>query len=109
MEAYMPYIATVLCSILTFIGSILVNRKNQKSELLKMQKEHEYEMEKQKGDFNHKIALLEKEMSLKAETQIMADLSSRIIDAVCGSDPVKQAINAQAMRSFTSRNTHRKG
>ncbi len=103
MKDYLPYIVSVLGSLISFLASLLVNRKTNKAQLEQMKKQHEYDMEMQKQELENKIALIEKEYALKAGTQMITDFTSKTIDAVYNAEPVKQELNKQSFRAFTAK------
>ncbi len=108
MKEYLPYIVTLICSALSFIASIWVCKKNNKVELEKAEQCHKNELEKMKQEFENKMALIEKEYALKAGTQIVTDFADKTMEAIYSSSTVKEEINKQAFRSFTSKKTKRR-
>lgn len=103
MKEYLPYIVSIITALISFIGSLCVSKKNNKSELEKMKLEHEQTMERNKQEQDARIAQLEREYALKMGTQIVADITDKTLDAVYSSNSVKDAINKQAMKSFSGR------
>ena len=72
MKEYLPYIASVLCSVISGFASYAVARKQSKADIQKLEKQHEldldkerekFEMEKEKMtiDHQHQMELLQKE------------------------------------------------
>ena len=51
MEQYLPYIVTVLCSVISGIASYSASRRQAKTDLEKLQKQHELEIEKEREMF----------------------------------------------------------
>ena len=111
MEEYLPYIVSVATALLSFIGSVLINRKNNKAEIEKMKLEHQQIMERNKQEQDAKIAYLEKEYGMKMGTQIVEDFTQKTTEAIYSAPAVKQAINAQAKQSFLNsrKNKRNKG
>ena len=78
---YLPYIVSILCSIITGITSYMAARKQSKSDLQKLMKQHELDIEKEREKFamekermeidhKHQLELLHKE----TENQLGSDL-----------------------------------
>ena len=83
MDKYLPYIATVVCAIVSGIASYLAARKQSKADLQKLMKQHELDIEKEREKFamekekmelehKHQLELKQKEM----ENQLGTDLIS---------------------------------
>lgn len=85
MKEYMPYIVSVVCSLISGFVSYSIARKQTKSDLEKLEKQHELDIEKEREKFamekermelehKHQLELKEKEM----ENQVGADLFSAV-------------------------------
>ena len=83
MEKYLPYIVTVLCSLISGIASYSVSRRQAKADIEKLQKQHEldiererelFAMEKERMELEHKYQIESKQKEL--ENQMGADLIS---------------------------------
>ena len=72
MEQYLPYIATVLCSLISGIASYAASRRQSKADLDKLKKQHELDIEKEREIFamqkermelehKHQLELMQKE------------------------------------------------
>lgn len=83
MEKYLPYIATVICAVISGFASYFASRRQAKADLQKLEKQHELDIEKEREKFamekermeldhKHQLELKEKEM----ENQLGADLIS---------------------------------
>ena len=86
MEQYLPYIATVVCSVLSGLASYSASRRQAKADLEKLQKQHELELEKEREKFSmekekmelehkHQLELQQKEM----ENQLGSDVISTMM------------------------------
>ena len=86
MEQYLPYIATVVCSVISGIASYSASRRQTKADLEKLQKQHELELEKEREKFSmekekmelehkHQLELQQKEM----ENQLGSDVISTMM------------------------------
>ena len=86
MEQYLPYIATVVCSVISGIASYSASRRQAKADLEKLQKQHELELEKEREKFSmekekmelehkHQLELQQKEM----ENQLGSDVISTMM------------------------------
>lgn len=109
MEEYLPYIVTVLCSLISGFGSYFAARKQSKTELQKLQKQHEldiekerelFAMEKEKMELEHKhqLELKQKEM----ENQLGANLTNTLISEAMKMPEVRQQF-AQGVRSSSKK------
>ena len=47
MDKYLPYIATVICAIVSGLASYMASRKQAKSDLQKLMKQHELDIKKE--------------------------------------------------------------
>ena len=52
MEKYLPYIASTACAIISGISSYIAARRQAKSDLHKLMKQHELDIEKEREKFN---------------------------------------------------------
>ena len=105
MDQYLPYLATVLCSLISGIASYLASRRQSKADLSKLQKQHEldiekerelFAMEKEKMELEHKhqLELKQKEM----ENQLGANLTNTLISEAMKMPEVRQQF-AQGVRN----------
>lgn len=83
MEKYLPYIVTIICTVISGIASYLAARKQSKSDIQKLMTQHELDIEKEREKFamekekmeiehRHQLELKQKEM----ENQLGTDLIS---------------------------------
>ncbi len=86
MDEYMPYITTIICSMLSGFASYIASRKQNKADLEKLEKQHKldiekerelFKMEKEKMELEHKhqLELSQKDM----ENQLGANLTNTLI------------------------------
>lgn len=97
MDEYMPYITTIICSMLSGFASYIASRKQNKADLEKLEKQHKsdleklekqheldiekerelFKMEKEKMELEHKhqLELNQKDM----ENQLGANLTNTLI------------------------------
>ena len=108
MKEYLPYIVSVITALLSFFGSLWVNRRNNKADIEKMKIEHEQIMERNKQEQDAKIAQLEKEYALKMGTQMITNFTDKTIDAMYSSNAVKEELNKQALKSIAAKKTKRR-
>ena len=71
MEKYLPYIVTVLCSLLSGFGSYFAARRQAKAELQKLQKQHELDLEAERERFKMEIEKMELEHKQQMEQKLM--------------------------------------
>lgn len=104
MEQYLPYIATVLCSLISGIASYSASRRQSKADLEKLQKQHELDIEKEREMFamqkermelehKHQLELMQKEM----ENQLGASFTSTLLTEAMKMPEVRQQF-AQGVR-----------
>ena len=104
MEKYLPYIVTVLCSLISGFASYFAARRQAKSELQKLQKQHDldleaererFKMEKEKMELEHKQQMERKTMEMSA--QLGGDLISTVmqsfLNSSAGQSFMQDAIN----------------
>ena len=105
MEKYLPYIVTVLCSLISGFGSYFAARRQSNAELQKLQKRHEldiekerelFAMEKEKMELEHKHQLELKQKEL--ENQLGANLTNTLIAEAMKMPKVRQQF-AQGVRN----------
>ena len=85
MDKYLPYIATVVCAIISGIASYMAARKQSKSDLQKLMKQHELDIEKEREKFAMEKEKMEIEYRYRLElqqqetgNQVGADLISTV-------------------------------
>ena len=85
MEQYLPYIVTVLCSVISGIASYSASRRQAKADLEKLQKQHELDIEKEREKFSmekekmelehkHQLELQQKEMENQLGTDVISTM-----------------------------------
>ena len=86
MDKYLPYIATVICAIVSGLASYMASRKQAKSDLQKLMKQHEldikkerekFTMEKEKMEIEHKHQLELKQKEMEKEIDEYRELNGR--------------------------------
>lgn len=108
MEEYLPYIVSVATALLSFIGSVLINRKNNKAEIEKMKLEHQQTLERNKQEQDARIAYLEKEIGMKMGAQIVEDFTKKTTEAIFSAPAVSHAINESAKQSFLNKRKNKR-
>ena len=97
MNAYLPYIVSVLCALIAGVTSYVVARKQSKTDIQKLEKQYEldlekerekFTMEKEKMELEHKyqLELKEKEMANQVGTDVVSTL-------------VKECVRSPAVRA----------
>ncbi len=85
MDKYLPYIVTIVCTLISGFASYFAARRQSKADIEKLQTQHKLDIEKEREMFamekerielehKHQLELKEKEM----ETQLGTDLISTI-------------------------------
>lgn len=86
----MPYIVSILCSIIAAISSVVISRKETKTEIEKLVKQHEfemetekerhkYEMEKQNLEHKHQLDMLKVEAENKLGSDVINTMMSEMM------------------------------
>ena len=102
MEKYLPYIATVVCAIISGIASYIAARKQSKSDLQKLMKQHELDIEKEREKFalekekmelehKHQLELKQKEMENQLGTDIFSTVTKAYIQSPAGQAQMRKA------------------
>ena len=100
MKEYLPYIVSIICAVLSLSGSVLICKKNNKTELEKLKMEQEFELKKTQKELEDKIELLNHEYALKAGTNIVETFTSQATNAIFNSTAVTNEINKKTTRAF---------
>ena len=109
MEEYLPYIVTVLCSLISGIASYSASRRQSKADLEKLQKQHELDIEKERELFamqkdrmelehKHQLELMQKEF----ENQLGANFTNTVITEAMKMPEVRQQF-AQGVRKSSKK------
>ena len=100
MEQYLPYIVTVLCSLISGIASYSAARRQAKSDLEKLQKQHELDIEKEREMFamqkermelEHKHQLELKQIEM--ENQLGSTFTTTLMNEVMKMPEIRQQIS----------------
>ena len=105
MEQYLPYIVTILCSLISGIASYLASRRQTKADLEKLQTQHELDIEKEREMFTmqkermelehkHQLELKQKEL----ENQLGANFTNTLLTEAMKMPEVRQQF-AQGVRN----------
>ncbi|MGM9587126.1 MAG: hypothetical protein ACI3VA_06540 [Candidatus Limivicinus sp.] len=104
MEQYLPYIVTVLCSVISGIASYSASRRQAKADLEKLQKQHELDIEKEREKFamekermelehKHQLELKQKEMENQLGTDVMSTLVKEYVRSPAGQAQMRSTAN----------------
>ena len=105
MEQYLPYIVTILCSLISGVASYLASRRQTKADLEKLQKQHELDIEKEREMFamqkermelehKHQLELKQKEL----ENQLGANFTNTLLTEAMKMPEFRQQF-AQSVRN----------
>ena len=108
MKDYLPYIVSIIAATLSFVGSLIICRKNSKADIEKMKLEHIQILERNKQEQDARIAQLEKEYALKAGTQMVTSFADKTLDAVYSTPAVREELNKRAFQSISHKKGRRK-
>lgn len=102
MEQYLPYIVTVLCSVISGIASYSASRRQAKTDLEKLQKQHELDIEKEREMFvmqkermelehRHQLELKQKEMENQLGTDLISTMAKEYMRSPAGQAQMRSA------------------
>lgn len=109
MDTYLPYIVSILCSAIAGFASWAVARKQAKTDIQKLEKQHEldiekerekFEIEKERMELEHKYQLDLKQKEI--DNQMGVSLTNTLIAEAMKMPEVRQQI-AQGVRSGKKR------
>lgn len=100
MEQYLPYIVTILCSLISGVASYLASRRQTKADLEKLQKQHELDIEKEREMFEmqkermelehrHQLELKQKEMENQLGTDLIATMAKEYMRSPAGQAQIR--------------------
>ena len=87
MEVYVPYIVTVLCSLISGFGSYFASRRQNRADLEKLEKQHKLEIEKER----EKFAMEKEKMEIEHKHQL--ELKQKEMENQLGSDVITSLLN----------------
>lgn len=93
MEQYLPYIVTVLCSLISGFASYAASRRQSKSDLLKLQKQHDLDVEKMKLEHEYQLKLKQKEMENQLGADLISTMTKEYIRSPAGQAHMRSAGN----------------
>ena len=102
MEQYLPYIVTVLCSLISGVASYSAARRQAKADLEKLQKQHELDIEKEREMFamqkermelehRHQLELKQKEMENQLGTDLISTMAKEYMRSPAGQAQMRSA------------------
>ena len=102
MEQYLPYIVTVLCSVISGIASYCASRRQAKADMEKLQKQHELDIEKERELFamqkerielehKHQLELMQKEMENQLGTDLISTITKEYMRSPAGQAQMRSA------------------
>ena len=102
MDKYLPYIATVVCAIISGLASYMAARKQIKSDLQKLMKQHELDIEKEREKFamekekmgiehKHQLELMQKEMENQVGTELFSTVAREYMRTPAGQAQMRNA------------------
>ena len=102
MEQYLPYIVTVLCSVISGMASYSASRRQAKADMEKLQKQHELDIEKEREIFamqkermelehRHQLELKQKEMENQLGTDLIATMAKEYMRSPAGQAQMRSA------------------
>ena len=108
MEKYLPYIVTVLCSLISGFASYFAARRQAKTELQKLQKQHELDLEAEREKFKmekEKMELEHKQQMERLTVQAGGQVGGNIINSVLQAFMTTQAGQAYLEKLIREKTT----
>ena len=97
MKEYLPYIVTIISSLITGLTSYAVSRKKSKDDLIQIQKKFELDLEKEREKFELEKEKLEIEhknqidlMNQRASSEVAKDMMSTLLQEAFNNPEVKK-------------------
>lgn len=92
MNDYLPYIVSVICALISGFASYAITRKQTKSDIQKLEKQHELDLDKER----EKFAMEKEKMELEHKHQL--ELKQKEIESQLGTDLIS-TVTKEYMRS----------
>lgn len=100
MEKYLPYIATIVCAMISGFASYFAARRQSKVDMLKLEKQHEFDIEKEREKFamekekleiehKHQLELKQKEMENQLGTDLFSTVAKEYMRSPAGQAQMK--------------------
>lgn len=104
MIEYLPYIVTVVCTVLSGFISYFASRKQAKADMQKLEKQHELDIEKEREKFTmekekleiehaHQLELKQKELENQLGSDLVSTMAKEYLRSPAGQAQFKTAIN----------------
>ena len=104
MDKYLPYIVTILCSIISGFVSYFTSRRKSKEDICKLTKQHELDIEKEREKFamekekmeiehQYQLELKQKEMENQLGTDLIATMTKEYMRSPAGQAQMRNAGN----------------
>ena len=95
MKEYLPYIATVICAIISGFASYFAARRQTKADLQRLEKQHELDIEKEREMFaiekermniehKHQLELKQKEMENQLGSEVLSSIVKEYLHSPAG-------------------------
>lgn len=102
MDKYLPYIVTIICTIISGLASYIAARKQAKSDLQKLMKQYELDIEKEREKFaiekekmeiehKHQLELKQKEMENQLGTDLISTMTKEYMRSPAGQAQMRNA------------------
>ena len=102
MKEYLPYIATVICAIISGFASYFAARRQTKADLQRLEKQHELDIEKEREMFaiekermniehKHQLELKQKEMENQLGSEVLSSIVKEYLHSPAGQAQMRNA------------------
>lgn len=102
MEEYLPYIVSVICSVISGVSSYLIARRQAKADMKRLEKQYELDIEKEQEAFEiekerleiehrHQLELKQKEMENQLGTDLVSVMVKEYMRSPAGQEQMRKA------------------
>lgn len=102
MEEYLPYIVSVICSVISGVSSYLIARRQAKADMKRLEKQYELDIEKEREAFEiekerleiehrHQLELKQKEMENQLGTDLVSAMVKEYMRSPAGQEQMRKA------------------
>lgn len=102
MNDYLPYIVSVICALISGLASYAITRKQIKSDIQKLEKQHELDLDKEREKFamekekmelehRHQLELKQKEIENQMGTDLLSTVAKEYMRSPAGQAQLRAA------------------
>lgn len=102
MEKYLPYIVSVVCSVIAGLSSYIVSRRQFKADMKRLEKQYELDLEKEREKFKmekermeleqkHQLELKQKEFEVQLGSEFVSTMTKEYFRTPAGQAQMRNA------------------